>query len=52
MASGAVKTLFDSGMTAEEVIDLIPVKPLGEDEAAIRAAYRARLEPLYRRLKS
>jgi pyrroline-5-carboxylate reductase len=52
MAAGAVKTLFDSGMTAEEVIDLIPVKPLGEDEAAIRAAYRARLEPLYRKLKS
>jgi pyrroline-5-carboxylate reductase len=52
MAEGAVKTLFESGMSAEEVIDLIPVKPLGEDEAAIRAAYRARLEPLYWRLKS
>ena len=52
MASGAVATLFDSGMTPEEVIDLIPVKPLGEDEAAIKAAYRARLEPLYRKLKS
>ena len=51
MAEGAVNTLFGSGMTAEEVIDLIPVKPLGEDEAAIKAAYRTRLEPLYRKLK-
>jgi pyrroline-5-carboxylate reductase len=51
MAEGAVKMLFGSGMPAEEVIDLIPVKPLGEDEAAIRASYRARLEPLYRKLK-
>ena len=52
MVKGAVKTLFGSGMSAQEVIDLIPVKPLGEDEAAILAAYRARLEPLYRKLKN
>jgi pyrroline-5-carboxylate reductase len=52
MVDGAVKTLFYSGMPAEEVINLIPVKPLGEDEAAIKAAYRARLEPLYMKLKS
>ncbi len=51
MAEGAVGMLFGSGMTAEEVIDLIPVRPLGEDEAAIKAAYRARLEPLYRKLR-
>jgi len=52
MVEGAVKTLFGSGMPAEEVMDLIPVKPLGEDEAAIKEAYRARLEPLYRKLTS
>jgi pyrroline-5-carboxylate reductase len=52
MVKGAVKTLFGSGMSVQEVIDLVPVKPLGEDEAAIRAAYRARLEPLYRKLKN
>ena len=51
MVVGAVTTLFGSEMTAEDVIDLIPVKPLGEDEAAIKAAYRARLEPLYRKLR-
>jgi pyrroline-5-carboxylate reductase len=52
MVQGAAQTLFESGMSPGEVMDLIPVKPLAEDEAAIRAAYRARLEPLYRKLKS
>ncbi len=51
MVAGAVKTLIGSGLSAEEVMDLIPVKPLGEEETNIRAMYRARLEPLYRKLK-
>lgn len=52
MVAGTVRTLFGSGMSAEEAMDLIPVKPLGEDEANIKAMYRARLEPLYKKLKS
>jgi pyrroline-5-carboxylate reductase len=52
MVTGAVETLFRSGMKAEEVTDLIPVKPLGEEEANIRAIYRAKLEPLYKKLKN
>jgi pyrroline-5-carboxylate reductase len=51
MVAGAVKTLVGSGMSADEVMDLIPVKPLGEEEANIKAMYRARLEPLYKKLK-
>ncbi len=51
MVVGAMKTLVGSGMSADEVMDLIPVKPLGEDEANIKAIYRARLEPLYKKLK-
>jgi len=51
MVEGAVKLLFGSGMTADEVIDLVPIKPMGEEEVVIKAAYRARLEPLYRKLK-
>ncbi len=51
MVAGALKTLLGSGMSAEEVVDLIPVKPLGEEEATIKAMYRARLEPLYKKLK-
>jgi pyrroline-5-carboxylate reductase len=51
MIAGAAKTLFGSGLTAEEVMDLVPVKPLGEEEANIKAMYHSRLEPLYRKLK-
>jgi pyrroline-5-carboxylate reductase len=52
MVAGAGKTLFGSGLTAEEVIDLVPVKPLGEEEGNIKAAYHARLEGLYAKLKN
>ncbi len=51
MIEGAAKTLFDSSLTAEEVMDLVPVKPLAEDEPKIREIYRLRLEPLYQKLK-
>jgi pyrroline-5-carboxylate reductase len=52
MLAGAEKTLFGSGLTAEEVIDLIPVKPLGEEEVNIKAIYHAKLEALYAKLKN
>lgn len=52
MAAGAAKTLFGSGMAAEEVMDLVPLKPLGEDEAGIKAAYHVRLEGLYAKLRN
>jgi len=52
MVTGAAKTLFGSGIAAEEVMDLIPVKPLGEEEQIVRAMYRSKLGPLYEKLKS
>jgi|WetSurMetagenome_2_1015567.scaffolds.fasta_scaffold433363_1 pyrroline-5-carboxylate reductase len=52
MVDGAAKTLFGSGLSAEEVMDLIPVKPLGEEEKIIRAMYRSKLGPLYEKLKN
>jgi pyrroline-5-carboxylate reductase len=52
MVSGAGRTLFGSGLKPEEVMDLVPVKPLGEDEGTIKSVYHARLEGLYRKLKS
>ncbi len=52
MVEGAARTLFGSGLTAGEVMDLIPVKPLGEEEGNIKAAYHARLESLYTKLKN
>ena len=51
MLKGAVETVDESGLTPEEVMDLVPVKPLGEDEAAIRNAYRTKLTGLYGKLK-
>jgi pyrroline-5-carboxylate reductase len=52
MVAGAVKTLLESGMAADEVMDLIPVRPLGEEEVTIRRMYRSKLEPLYQKLKN
>jgi pyrroline-5-carboxylate reductase len=51
MLHGAVNTLFHSGLSAEQVMDLIPVKPLAEDEAYIKNAYQSRLGALYQKLK-
>jgi pyrroline-5-carboxylate reductase len=51
MLKGAVETMDDSGLSPGEVMDLIPVKPLGEDEAMIRNAYRTKLTGLYQKLK-
>ncbi len=51
MVKGTVKTLYEAQRTPAEVMDLVPVKPLGEDEWSIRDIYRARLKGLYAKLK-
>ncbi len=51
MAAGAVQTMFNSGLSPEEVMDLVPVKPLTEDEGAIRTMYMNRLTALFNKLK-
>jgi pyrroline-5-carboxylate reductase len=51
MACGATRTLLESGLTPAQVMDLIPVKPLAEDEAAIKAAYLTRLPALFAKIK-
>ena len=48
---GAERTYFHSGLTGPEVIDLIPVKPLKDDEEDIRSRFRQRLGPLYEKIK-
>jgi pyrroline-5-carboxylate reductase len=52
MIKGAAKTLFKSGLAYDEVVNLIPVKPLGEEEQGIRQIYETRLTGLYSKLKS
>jgi pyrroline-5-carboxylate reductase len=51
MVKGAVKTLFDSNRSATEVMDLVPVKPIGEEEGTIRNIYQSKLNALYTKLK-
>jgi len=50
MVTGAARALFASGLSAKEVMDLVPVKPLRDDEEAIRTAYRTRLTGIYQKL--
>ena len=52
MLHGATEVMFKAGMNAGDVMDLVPVKPLADDEPAIRAIYTGRLEALYKKLKS
>jgi pyrroline-5-carboxylate reductase len=51
MACGAARTLLGSGLSPAQVMDLIPVKPLAEDEAAIKQAYQTRLPALFAKIK-
>jgi pyrroline-5-carboxylate reductase len=52
MIEGTIKTMLNSGLSPSEVMNLIPVKPLGEEEAAIKGFYQNRLNALYNKLKS
>jgi pyrroline-5-carboxylate reductase len=51
MMEGTVKTLFHSGLSYPEVIDLIPVKPLGPVESMISGFYDDHLIPLFHKIK-
>jgi pyrroline-5-carboxylate reductase len=52
MVAATVKTMSTAGLSPAEVMDLVPVKPLSEEEATIKGFYHARLEALYKKLKS
>lgn len=47
----SVKTLFESGMSCKEVIDLIPVKPIGDHESGIRDILSVNLINLFQKIK-
>jgi pyrroline-5-carboxylate reductase len=51
MAEGTVQTMMWSHLTPEQVMDLVPVRPLGEDEPVIKEIYRKRLPALFQKLK-
>jgi len=43
--------MFKSGLTASDVIDLIPVKPIGEHELQITEIYKTKLIGLFEKIK-
>lgn len=48
----ALDTMFHSDLSYEEVIDLIPVKPIGENEKDIESIFDQKLKGLYSKLTS
>lgn len=52
MLWGSTETLFNSGLSYAEVMDLVPVKPLGEVESAILGYYDQYLTALFQKIKS
>lgn len=51
MLWGSTETLFKSGLSYEEVVDLIPVKPMGEVEETIKGFYEQYLTGIYNKIK-
>jgi len=47
----AIKLYFNSGLTPEEVMDLIPVKPIGENEEEIKNTLNTKLLGLFEKIK-
>ncbi|MBK7174542.1 MAG: NAD(P)-binding domain-containing protein [Bacteroidales bacterium] len=47
----AIRTYFYSGMTALEVMDLIPVKPIGDHEEEIKSIYKEKLLSLFEKIQ-
>ncbi len=50
MVHGAADVMTDSGLSADQVMDLVPVKPLAEDETLVRELYRKKLSSLHQKL--
>jgi pyrroline-5-carboxylate reductase len=51
MMSGALETMSKSVLSREQVLDLIPVKPLAELEPAVLEAYRNKLPALMEKIR-
>jgi len=51
MLMGTADTLFHSGLKYEEVINLVPVKPMAPHEATIKEFYETSLNSIYQKIK-
>jgi len=51
MMTGALDTMFNSGLTPEQVMDLVPVKPIGDAEENIKELYNSKLTSIFNKIK-
>lgn len=51
VVGGAVRTMAQSGLSPAAVMDLVPVRPLADDEEMMKNAYRARLPAVFERIR-
>lgn len=49
--SAAINLMYHSGLTPEQVTDLIPVKPIAEHEVQIKEIYQTKLMDLFEKIK-
>lgn len=49
--NASLNAMYRSGMRPDDVMDLIPVKPIGENEEQIKAIYQERLTGLFQKIK-
>jgi len=49
--NATLNLMYKSGLTPQEVIDLIPVKPIGENELQITEIYKTKLIGLFEKIK-
>lgn len=52
MLIGTARTMNESGLPPEEVIDLIPARPLAEEAEMIKDLYRQKITAVFNKLKS
>jgi len=52
MVCGSTRTLLESGLSVEEVMNLVPVKPLADLEAQVTESYWQKLTALYQKIKA
>lgn len=50
MLIGAARTMHESGLSPEEVMDLIPARPFAEEEEKIKDIYRQKISGVFKKL--
>jgi len=51
MVAGTTETLFNSGLSYDKVVDLVPVKPMAEHENTVKDFYSSCLNGIFQKIK-